>query len=123
MHTRSSPSHSENGDVTVELETGSKPRCDWSEEDEIKLIDFLIKRRSAAGDSATFKAPIWNTASQLLEKSRVKGGPKTSKACSDKWTRVHRTAPDDGTTLTFFVAQGPIQHSYHTQGCLWYALV
>jgi hypothetical protein len=87
--------------VAVALETGSKSRCDWSEKDEIKLINFLIERRAVAGDLATFKAPVWNAASQLLEKSRVKGGPKTSKACSDKWTRVCRTAPDDGTTLTF----------------------
>jgi hypothetical protein len=101
MHTRSSPSHSENDDVAVALETGSKSRCDWSEKDEIQLIDFLIERRAAAGDSATFKAPVWNAASQLLEKSRIKGGPKTNKACSDKWTRVRRTAPDGGTTLTF----------------------
>ena len=80
--------------------------CDWSDEDEIQLINFLIEHKAEAGDSATFKAPIWNAASQLLEKSRVNGGPNTSKACSDKWMRVCRTTLDDGTTHIFFYSSG-----------------
>jgi hypothetical protein len=74
--------------------------------DEKELINFLIEHKAEVGDSATFKPAVWNTASVLLEKSCVKGGPKTSKACSDKWTRVHRTALDDGTivdTPTLFI--------------------
>ena len=94
----------------IEPITGSKPRCDWSDEDEIQLINFLIEHKAEAGDSAMFKAPIWNTASQLLEKSHVKGGPKTSKACSDKWMRICRTTLDDGTTH-IFIAQGALQLS------------
>ena len=102
MQTRSSPPQSEDGNITAELVTGSKPRCDWSAKDEIALINFLIEHKAEAGDSATFKSVVWDAASQLLKKSRVKGGPKTSKVCSDKWTRVRRTALDDGTTPTFF---------------------
>jgi hypothetical protein len=89
MRTRSSPSQFEDGNVTVEPATGSKARCDWPE---IELINFLIEHKAEAGDLATFKPVIWNAASQLLEKSRIKGGPKTSKACSEKWSRVCRTA-------------------------------
>ena len=93
MQTRSSPPQSEDGNnITTKPVTGTKPRCDWSDEDEIELINFLIEHKAEAGDSATFKATVWNAASVLLEKSRVKGGPKTSKACSDKWSRVRRTA-------------------------------
>jgi len=125
MQTRSSPPQSEDGNnITIEPVTGSKPRCDWSEKDEIELINFLIEHKAEAGDSATFKPVIWNAASQLLEKSRVKGGSKTSKACSDKWTRVRRTTFDDGTTHPpfFFIAQGDLQHSYCNQD-LWFTLV
>ena len=85
----------------IELATGSKPRCNWSEKEEIELINFLIEHKAEACDSVTFKAPVWNAASQLLEKSHVKGGPKTSKVCSDKWLRVCRTALKDGMTPTF----------------------
>jgi hypothetical protein len=85
MRTRSSPSQSEDGNVTVEPATGSKARCDWPPEG-------VIKHKAEVGDSATFKPVIWNAASQLLEKSHVKDGPKTSKACSEKWSRVCRTA-------------------------------
>ena len=105
MHTRSSPPQSKDeNNITIKTVTGSKLRCDWSGKDEIQLINFLIEHKAEAGDSATFKPVIWNAATQLLEKSRVKGGPKTSKSCSDKWTRVHRTALDDDivTHHTFF---------------------
>ena len=129
MHTRSSPAQSEDGDtITIEPATGSKPRCNWSEKEEIELINFLIEHKAEAGDSVTFKAPVWNAASQLLEKSRVKGGPKTSKACSDKWLRVRRTALEDGTTSTFLflflflLAQGALHLNYLNQG-LWFTLV
>ena len=103
MHTCSSPAQSEDGDtIMIELVTGSKPRCNWSEKEEIELINFLIEHKAEGGDSVTFKAPVWNAASQLLEKSCVKGGPKTSKACSDKWMRVHGTPLEDGTTLPLY---------------------
>ena len=59
------------------------------------MINFLIKHKAEVGDSKMFKAPIWNAASQLLEKSHIKGGPKKSKACADKWMRVCRTALDN----------------------------
>ena len=57
----------------IELVTGSKPRCNWSEKEEIELINFLIEHKAEVGDSIMFKASVWNAASQLLEKSHVKG--------------------------------------------------
>ena len=83
MHTCSSPSNSEE-DHVVELETGKKNRCEWSKQDEIDLIHFLIENKDKAGDSATFKSAMWNAASRHLEKTCTGGGPKTSKACTDK---------------------------------------
>ena len=58
--------------------------------DEINLINFLIEHQGEQGDGDSFKASVWTAATLELEKSRIKGGPKTSKACSDKWSRVHR---------------------------------
>jgi hypothetical protein len=107
MHTRSTPPQSEDGNaILVEPAAGSKPRLDWSQNGETELINFLIEHKAEVGISAIFKPAIWNAISQHLEKSRQKGGPKTSKLCSDKWSRVRRTALDGGMTHSHLVAQG-----------------
>ena len=64
-------------------------RCDWSDQDEIKLIRFLIKRKAETGDSATFKPSIWTAAARHVEQFHTKGGPKTVKSCASKWTWAH----------------------------------
>jgi hypothetical protein len=125
MQISSSPPQSENGgNPTIESATRSKLRCYWSKQGEKELINFLIKHKAEVGDSATFKPSVWNTASVLLEKSHVKGGLKTSKVCSDKWTRGCKTALDGGivNTPTFFKAQGDLQHSVLNQD-IWSTLV
>jgi len=93
MHTCSSPSHLEDSDAIAELITGTaNKRCDWSQQDEADLIDFLIECKGEMAETASFKQSTWTGAAQHLEKSCIKGSPKTSKACSKKWSRVHRTA-------------------------------
>jgi len=93
MCTRNSPPQSEE-DAVINLNQsiGVKPRCDWSDDDEVQLIDFLIDKSDDAGDLATFKAAVWNAATQHLAKSHKKGGVKTANSCSSKWQKVHRTA-------------------------------
>ena len=87
MHTHNSPpqvsDHSD--DSVTELPPA---RCDWSDQDEIVLIRFLIEQKAETGDSATFKPSIWTTAAQHVEQFCTKGGPKTVKLCASKWTRL-----------------------------------
>ena len=64
-------------------------RCDWSDQDEIKLIRFSIEQKVKTGNSATFKSSICTTAAQHVEQFCTKGGPKTVKSCANKWTRVY----------------------------------
>ena len=75
-----------NDDSVTELPPA---RCNWSDQDKIDLIRFLIKQKAETGDSATFKPSIWTAAAQHIDQSRTKGGPKTVKSCASKWTRVH----------------------------------
>ena len=96
MRTRSSPPQSEDGHhAASEKGSGDKTRCEWIGDNIIQLINCLIDHKSDAGDSATFKSSVWTSVSEELEKTRIqekgKGGPKTSKACSDKWAKVCRT--------------------------------
>jgi hypothetical protein len=106
MHTRSSPPQSVSGDTTA-ISAG-KPRCDWSEEDETELVNFLLDRQAEAGDSATFKPAVWNAAALHLEQFRTKGGPKTANSCSSKWNRVRGVAGDTDYPLTTVLAQGEL---------------
>jgi hypothetical protein len=91
MQTRSNSSQSE-GDAehasAPAALPGTKPRCEWPLEDERSLIDFLVRHSSTSGDGTTFKSTIWTAAAEHLETTRKKGAQKTSKACSEKWTRV-----------------------------------
>jgi len=92
MRTRSSPPQSEDGGVIIESAAGSRPRCEWSPEDIIRLIDFLIENKSNAGDAAMFRQSVWNAAAVKLAETHGSGGPKTDRACKEKWIRVCRTA-------------------------------
>ena len=91
MRTRSSPTNSsEDVNVQIVAEPVADKRCDWNRMDEINLLNFLMEHRGEQGDGDSFKTSVWTAAALELEKSRIKGGPKTSKACSDKWNRVRR---------------------------------
>ena len=46
MHTRNSPpSSKQESNVALSNAIGTKLRCDWSPQDEINLITFLIKEK------------------------------------------------------------------------------
>jgi len=86
VHTRSSPPSS-NADP-VESLPASKPRARWSDDDESKLILFLLDHHAQAGDSATFKDSVWRAAAEHLEQTCTIGGPKDLGACKRKWSKV-----------------------------------
>jgi hypothetical protein len=86
MQTCSNSSQSE--EEVIDHSIGVSSRCEWTNEDAVELVDFLIKNKSEAGDSATFKATTWNVAAKHLEKTHTRGAPKTSSLCCTKWKKV-----------------------------------
>lgn len=60
----------------------------WTAEDEVVLIDFLLTHAAAAGDGGNFKMVTFNAAAPVVDAKRVKGGPKTAKACQNKYNAV-----------------------------------
>ncbi|KAF8952273.1 hypothetical protein BDZ97DRAFT_1682107 [Flammula alnicola] len=63
----------------------------WTTEDEVIFIDFLLLHAAAAGDGGNFKMVTFNAAAPVIEVKRVKGGPKTAKACQNKYNSLRRT--------------------------------
>ncbi|KIO02906.1 hypothetical protein M404DRAFT_147000, partial [Pisolithus tinctorius Marx 270] len=68
---------------------GHLTQVSWSDKDTFALLDFIDSHKATAGDGLNFKAPFWNAcaASPMLANPE-KGGPKTPKACKEKWKRV-----------------------------------
>jgi hypothetical protein len=60
----------------------------WTAEDEVILIDFLLLHAAAAGDGGNFKMVTFNGAAPVVDAKRAKGGPKTGKACQNKYNSV-----------------------------------
>ena len=67
----------------------SMEKCQWSPDEEERLIMFLVSRKSEAGDGGSFKSPVWTAAAEEMAKiSPLKGTKKTPSACSSKYGRV-----------------------------------
>ena len=62
-------------------------KCDWSLEEEVKLIEFLIDMK-AKSEGTGFKKSVWTAVSVHMEQSRTKGALKMWSACQGKWNRV-----------------------------------
>lgn len=60
----------------------------WTLDDETTFIAYLKDNQAAGSDSATFKMATFHGAAAVLEAKRTKGGPKTAKACQNKWSAV-----------------------------------
>jgi len=80
------------------MEPGTK--CQWTPEEEERLIVFLVSRKSEAGDGGSFKAPTWTAAVQEMAKFLTKGPNKTATACSSKYSRVRISAHHNRKSLT-----------------------
>ena len=63
----------------------------WTVEDEVVLIDFLLLHAAAGGDGGNFKMVTFNAAAPVIDAKRAKGGPKTAKACQNKYNSVYPT--------------------------------
>jgi hypothetical protein len=66
----------------------SEPKCEWSADEEERLIRFLLSEISSAADGGNFKQVTWNAAAVEMAKVPTNGPNKTSKACSSKYGRV-----------------------------------
>jgi hypothetical protein len=72
----------------VQLSLPETGHCFWSEGDMKCLVDMLVQYKAQAGDGSNFQNKTFQKAVTELEKIRKKGGPKTVKACCDKWQSV-----------------------------------
>ena len=61
----------------------------WSEADEIALIEYITEHKAEAGDGMKFKASFWSGAAKEMLLHSTLGGVKTSQGCSGKWDQVH----------------------------------
>jgi hypothetical protein len=78
----------------------TEPKCQWSPEEEKRLIVFLVSRKSEAGDGGSFKAPTWTAAVQEMAKFPTKGPNKNATACSSKYGRVSISKHHNSKSLT-----------------------
>lgn len=89
----------------VALPDAPKSKTDnakWTLADETTLIVFLHEHRSAAGDSASFKAVTFNEAATVVDAIRTEGGPKTGTACLNKWGHVRNFISPPFVTFSCF---------------------
>ncbi|KAF8877642.1 hypothetical protein BD779DRAFT_1389539, partial [Infundibulicybe gibba] len=62
----------------------------WTQDDETRLIAYLLEHKSEAGDGFSFKNTTWNGASTELNKHITKGGFKTAMSCKNKWGKFRK---------------------------------
>jgi hypothetical protein len=87
MHTRRS-SNSPPLPATGKAATLQVPQCSWSPADEERMITFLLSKKEAAADGATFKPVVWNALVADMALHHTAGAPKTASACKSKYSRV-----------------------------------
>jgi len=75
----------------IGLGGSSKPKAQWTTNNERALVLFLQKHKSEAGDGGNFKPPVWHAAAAEMEKHTTEGAQKTWKACQTKWGRVRNS--------------------------------
>ena len=63
-------------------------KAQWSEDDEIVLIEYVAEHKAEAGDGMKFKASFWTGAAKEMLLHCALGGVKTPQGCSSKWDRV-----------------------------------
>ncbi|KIJ63719.1 hypothetical protein HYDPIDRAFT_45842, partial [Hydnomerulius pinastri MD-312] len=64
----------------------------WSPAEVIVLIDKVIAQKSKAGNGQNFRPAVWSLITSCKGLANpAKGGPKTGKACKEKWKRLRTT--------------------------------
>jgi hypothetical protein len=66
----------------------SEPKCEWSADEEERLIQFLLTCSAAAADGGNFKPVTWNAAMVEMAKVPTNGSNKMAKACVSKYGQV-----------------------------------
>ncbi|KAJ6546381.1 hypothetical protein B0H10DRAFT_2447572 [Mycena sp. CBHHK59/15] len=61
----------------------------WTKPDVKAFIDYLISKKAAGGEGG-FKMTTFRAAAVALAPTRTKGGPKTGKSCSQKYTALKK---------------------------------
>ena len=64
------------------------PQCSWTLADEERMITFLLSKKEAAADGATFKSVVWNALVVHMAQHHTMGAMKTVGACKSKYARV-----------------------------------
>jgi hypothetical protein len=59
----------------------------WTLSDEKLLVSFLHEHCAASGDGGNFKMATFQSAAAVLKAEHM-SGPKTAKACQNKWVSV-----------------------------------
>jgi hypothetical protein len=63
-------------------------KAQWTEADEIVLIDYITEHKAEARDGMKFKLSFWTgVAKEMISHSNL-GGVKTPQGCSSKWDWV-----------------------------------
>jgi hypothetical protein len=88
MHTR----RSSNIPPLLQAATGKAAaqtlQCSWTPADEERMILFLLSKKEAAADGATFKSVVWNALATHMAQHHTTGAMKTDNACKSKYSRV-----------------------------------
>ena len=105
----------------------SEPKCEWSADEEERLIHFLISQIASAADGGNFKQVTWTAAATEMAKVPTKGPDKTSKACAAKYGRVSSILfkyVHHYDTTDYWLASCTVQTSQHSQGVVraWRAI-
>ena len=66
----------------------SEPKCEWTADEEERLILFLLSEIASAADGRNFKKVTWTAAAVEMAKIPTKGPNKTATACSSKYAWV-----------------------------------
>lgn len=89
----------------------SEPKCEWSANEEERLIRFLVSEIASICNGGNFKQVTWNAAVVELAKIPTKGPNKTLKVCSSKYSRVCSFICSSFETTEHWLASSTIQAS------------
>jgi hypothetical protein len=63
-------------------------KAQWTEADEITLINYITEQKAEARDRMKFKSSFWTGAAKEMILHSNLGGMKTPQGCSSKWNWV-----------------------------------
>ncbi|KAF8201924.1 hypothetical protein K438DRAFT_1535690, partial [Mycena galopus ATCC 62051] len=64
--------------------------ANWLFKDESSLIEFLVENIAEAGDNKNFTMKTFRACADHLEPTCTKGGPKTAKSCTQKYSNLRK---------------------------------